>query len=96
MPTRALTLSTAFTPSKTIANTGPDLRKSKVKAVIAGDHHGSSTSSDPEKSDLKHIVVGALTKTRAGDGVVNLQTPRFSLLEVYNDDSFEVEEIVLQ
>ena len=72
------------------------IRKSKVKAVIAGDHHGSSTSSDPEKSDLKHIVVGALTKTRAGDGVVNLQTPRFSLLEVYNDDSFEVEEIVLQ
>src|SRR3989338_2437153 len=28
LPTRALTLSTAFTPSKTIANTGPDFRKS--------------------------------------------------------------------
>src|SRR3990167_8157658 len=71
------------------------IRESEVKAVIAGDHHSSSTNTDPEKGNLKHIVVGAITKTRAGDGVVNLQTPRFSLLKIYNDDSFELEEVVL-
>ena len=65
------------------------IRNSNVKAVIAGDHHTSSNSADPERSDLKHIVIGALTRER------NLQTPRFSLLNIYNDDSFDMEEVVL-
>ncbi len=65
------------------------IRKSNVKAIIAADQHISSENADPVKSDLKHIVVGALTKAR------NLQTPRFSLMTVYNDKSFTTEDVIL-
>lgn len=65
------------------------VRKSNVRAIIAADQHISSENTDPVRSDLQHIVVGALTKTR------NLQTPRFSLLTVYSDKSFTVEDIIL-
>ena len=65
------------------------VRKSNVKAIIAADQHISSENIDPVKSDLKHVVVGALTKAR------NLQTPRFSLFTVYADKSFTVEDVLL-
>ena len=65
------------------------VRKSNVKAIIVADQHISSENVDPVRSDLKHIVVGALTKAR------NLQTPRFSLMTVYSDKSFSVEDVIL-
>jgi hypothetical protein len=65
------------------------IRNSSVKAVFAGDNHLSSRSADPEKSQLEHIVVGALAKER------NLQTPRFSMLHVFEDGTYKFEEVVL-
>lgn len=65
------------------------VQESSVQAVFAGDHHRSSVSTDLVRDDLKHIVVGALTKSR------NIQTPRFSILNIYNDGSFDLDEIVL-
>ncbi|MBU1104632.1 metallophosphoesterase [Patescibacteria group bacterium] len=65
------------------------VRKSNVKAVFAGDAHFSSETPDSVRSSLKHIVIGALTEER------NLQTPRFSLLRLYANGEYSVEEIIL-
>jgi hypothetical protein len=71
------------------------IRSSNVLAVIAGDHHKSSEISDSERASLTHHVVGAIT------GVVNeypqsvIQDPRFSILTVYDDRSFQLEDIIL-
>jgi len=66
-----------------------EVQKSNIKAVVAGDAHFSSVTVDPVRSLLKHIVIGALTEER------NLQTPRFSLLMIYSDGSYNVKEFVL-
>ncbi|RJR27978.1 metallophosphoesterase [candidate division WWE3 bacterium] len=66
------------------------IRSSGVRAVIAGDQHASSTNDDPERSGLKHIVVGALTDDR------NLQSPRYSVLDVYLDMDFDIKDVVLE
>lgn len=65
------------------------IRDSNVKTVIAADRHQSSSHSDPEKSSLKHIVSGALTSER------NIQTPRFMILNVYEDGGFSAEDVEL-
>src|SRR3989344_3405791 len=59
------------------------IRQSKVKAIIAGDQHGSSISIDTQRSTLSHIVIGAITSER------NLQSPRFSVIRVYADDNYK-------
>ncbi len=65
------------------------LRSSPVKAVIAGDNHLSSRSVDPKKEGLEHIVVGSLAKDR------NLQPPRFDVLTVYDNGTYDINEITL-
>ena len=65
------------------------IRQSKVKAIIAGDQHTSSISIDTQRPTLSHIVVGAITSER------NLQSPRFSVLRVYADGNYKVEDIIL-
>jgi len=65
------------------------IRQSKVKAIIAGDQHASSTNIDAQKPTLSHIVVGAITSE------LNLQSPRFSVLRVYSDGSYKIEDILL-
>lgn len=65
------------------------IRQSKVKAIIAGDQHTSSINNDIQKPTLSHIVVGAVTSER------NLQTPRFSILRVYADGNYKIEDILL-
>ena len=65
------------------------VRQAEVKAVVAADHHMSSVSKDPERASLRHFVVGALASSR------NLQTPRFSVLSVYADGSYTLDEVVL-
>ncbi len=70
------------------------IRESKVKAVIAGDHHRSSKSDDPEKEELKHYVVGAVVNN--SEGLRTLQSPRFSILKVYTNGDYELEEVVLE
>jgi predicted phosphodiesterase len=67
------------------------IRDSKVKAIIAADQHMSSDNVDPIRSDLHHIVVGAITKDK------NLQTnPRFSVLEFYKDGGYGVRDVMLE
>ncbi len=69
------------------------IRQSDTKAIIAADQHTFSKNTDPEKPTLQHIVTGALVKN---DGELrNPQTPRFTLLEIYDNDTFKVKEIVL-
>lgn len=59
-----------------------------VRQVFAGDHHLSSSYNEPE-NNVKIRIVGAVTLER------NLQKPRFDLVTVYGDKSFDVKEIVL-
>lgn len=65
------------------------LRSSHVKAVLAGDNHLSFRSVDPGRGSLEHVVVGALAKDR------NLQSPRFDILTVYDDRTYDINEVVL-
>ena len=65
------------------------IRASPVVAVVAGDHHMSSTSPDPVDTQLTHYVVGAITRER------NLQPPRFGVLTIFTDGDYEVKDVVL-
>lgn len=60
-----------------------------VKGVFAGDHHFSSSYSEPT-TGIRMRVVGAVTGDR------NLQTPRFDLVSVFEDGNFEIKEIELE
>jgi hypothetical protein len=64
--------------------------ESGAKAVISADLHQSSISVDPVRSDLKHVVIGSLADER------NLQTPRFTILTVFKDGSFDVKDVLIQ
>lgn len=66
-----------------------EIRKYDIKAIFAADQHMASKSADEEKENLFHYVVGALAKRR------NLQTPRFSVLTVFEDGAYDVSEIIL-
>lgn len=66
-----------------------------VKALIAGDHHKSSSLVDPKRSSLMHYVVGAITSNLNEYPQKALQTSRFSILSIYQDGSYEVSDIVL-
>ncbi len=71
------------------------VRASNVKAVISAEHHISSNYSDPVKPELRHITVGAVTSTVNNRPQRLLQSPRFSILNVFEDRSFKMEEIIL-
>lgn len=70
------------------------IRKSNVKAVISADQHSFSNLSDSDKHALRHIVIGALVPNSIEE-IRNPQAPRFGVLEVYNDGTFKVEDVVL-
>ncbi len=71
-----------------------------VKAVISGEHHRSSVLddpvrkvSDPLKSTLKHYVVGAVTST-VNDYPQNIiQSSRFSVITIFEDKSYSIEDV---
>lgn len=65
------------------------IRNSKVSAIISADQHHSSENIDPEDKNLRHFVVGAITDKR------NLQTPRFSILTIYENGDFEMRDEIL-
>lgn len=69
------------------------IQKSNVMAVIAADQHMSSQNPDSVRDSLSHIVVGAVTKTH--DGIINLQTPKFAVLSVYDDGTYNVADVPL-
>ncbi len=68
------------------------IRSSGVKAIIAADHHIPSTITDPEEPGLQHIVVGALADE---DNENIILPPRFTLLHIYADNTYAVEEVKL-
>lgn len=69
------------------------LRESKVKAVIAADQHLFSRQQDPVRIFLEHVVVGALVGNERQ--LRNPQTPRFVLLSVFKDSSYDIEEVLV-
>jgi len=72
------------------------IRKNKnVKAIIAGEHHRSSNIPDPVRSDLVHYVVGAITGTVNDFPQTAIQTPRFSVLSVYEEKKYSMEDVVI-
>lgn len=60
-----------------------------VKEVVAGDTHFYSSYTEP-KSELKMTTVGAVTSTR------NIQNPRFAIVEVYQDGSYNIQDTEIQ
>ncbi len=68
------------------------VRNSSVRVIIAGDLHQFSQFNDPVKADLWHYSVGAVLKTQSLEKL-NLQSPRFSILEVKEDRSYKVSDI---
>jgi len=72
------------------------IRKNKnVKAVIAGEHHRSSEIKDSERTDLAHYVVGAITSTVNDFPQTAIQTPRFSVLSIYEGKNYSIEDVVI-
>lgn len=61
----------------------------KIIAAFSGDHHLSSSYTEPTTS-VKIFISGAVTRER------NLQTPRFSLVEIYSDYSIKVEDQIIE
>ena len=66
-----------------------------MKALIAGDHHISSSLVDSKRSSLMHYVVGAITSSLNDYPQKALQSSRFSILSIYQDGSYEVSDIIL-
>lgn len=61
----------------------------KIIGIFSGDHHLSAFYTEPATS-VKMFISGAVTGER------NLQTPRFSWVQIYEDHSIEVEDIVIK
>jgi len=66
------------------------IRDSEVKAVFAGDHHSFSSYKDVVKDDLEHVVIGPVTDARAEQSKTSI-----TLLSVFDDGSYSVEEVYL-
>lgn len=71
------------------------IRSSNVRAVIAGDHHRSSQTQDKDKPGLVHYVVGAIGGSLNDYSQNALQTQRFTILKLYENGAFTVEDIIL-
>jgi predicted phosphodiesterase len=69
--------------------------ENNVKAVFAGEHHKSSKLTDSNRNSLEHYVVGAISNTVNEYPQNIIQTPRFSLLSVFKDRTYQVNDIVL-
>lgn len=65
------------------------LSRAGVAEVIAGDTHYFSRYSEPE-SGLKMTSVGAVTSER------NPQSPRFALIDVFQDGSYNVQDVEIR
>ncbi len=72
------------------------IRKSEnVKAIFAGEHHRSSKLGDSVRSDLTHYVIGAVTSTVNELPQSAIQTPRFSVLSIYENGDYFIEDILI-
>ena len=64
------------------------LKDQNVLAIFSGDHHLSSSYTEP-KTSVKIFISGAVTSER------NLQSPRWSLVEVYENSTVSVTDQVI-
>ena len=71
------------------------IQGSAVSAVFGADHHRSNHVKDPIRVSLEHHTLGAIA------GEVNdlpqkiLQSSRFAILNIYDDKSYKVEEVLM-
>jgi hypothetical protein len=63
--------------------------QNKVSGVIAGDTHMWSEYNEPS-TGLKMYTIGAVTSAR------NPQAPRYAIVEVYTDDSYNVTDVEIK
>lgn len=68
------------------------VRSSKVRVIAAGDLHTFSRFVDPARAGLEHYSIGAVLKSQSLEKL-NLQLPRFSVLNIFNDDTYAVEDV---
>ncbi len=71
------------------------IRKSSVLATISAEHHRSSKLQDPVRGNLTHYVIGAVTSVVNDFPQSAIQTSRFSILKIYEDKSYLIEDITL-
>lgn len=70
-------------------------KTSTIKAVFAGEHHRSSELGDPVRLDLKHVVIGAVSGTVDTYPQSVIQTSRFSLLKIFEDKTYSIEDVTI-
>lgn len=70
-------------------------KTNNIKAVFAGEHHRSSEINDPLRLDLKHYVVGAVSSTVDTYPQSVIQTSRFSLLKIFEDKTYSIEDVTI-
>lgn len=66
-----------------------------IKAVFAGEHHRSNELADPVRADLKHHVIGAVSSTVDIYPQSVIQTSRFSLLKIFEDKTYSIEDVTI-
>lgn len=71
-------------------------KTSSIKAVFAGEHHRSSELTDPLRGDLKHHTIGAVSGTVDTYPQSVIQTSRFSLLKIFEDKTYSIEDVVIE
>lgn len=71
-------------------------RAESVKAVVSGEHHISSELVDSARASLKHYVVGAVTSVVNEYPQSIIQSSRFSVLTVYEDGSYSMEDVLVE
>lgn len=64
-------------------------KESGVEGVFAGDTHFFTRYKDP-RTDLPMTVVGALTRAR------NTQAPRFAMVDVFEDGSYNISDVEIK
>lgn len=64
------------------------IKGKKILGMFSGDHHLSSSYTEP-KTSARIFISGAVTSER------NLQRPRFSWVEIYEDYTIKVSDIVI-
>jgi len=66
------------------------IRVSDVKAIIAGDQHSFDRVFDEKKPGLEHVSIGPISKERADKSKSSI-----TLLTIYDNDTYSVEEVRL-
>ncbi len=73
------------------------IRESKVRFVISGDHHRSSSFIDPIRKDLRHQIVGATAENLNSNGLQikqkSFQSQRVLIISISQDSEILIDEL---